>query len=270
MVNLDIFHEYAEVLERLLRLRTFPVAIKLLEKEGDIAEGAIRPKRDLGHLIETCQGFAMTRREGKTVAMLKEDMWCFEPVIGYGLAEPPQYFLQGYNRFPDSAITLEIASNWARAFPRLKFGRYIGILSAPLMTANFEPDLVMLYCDPAQLTSLLIAVDCVYGRDLTCRLSGHAACVYSVVLVIETRECQVTSPCWGDRREAIAQDYEVIFTAPMEKLEGLLSGLRHLVKHGWGLPIEFFMVPECKMPESYIKIGKMLGMEMNKGEVLDS
>lgn len=270
MTNLGIFHEYAEVLERRLRLKAFPLAVKLLEKEGDIAEGAIRPKKDLGHLIETCQGFAMSRREGKTVAMLKEDMWCFEPVIGYGIAEPPQYFLEGYNRFPDSAMTLEIASNWARAFPRLKFGKYIGIMSAPLMMANFEPDLVMLYCDPAQLTNLLIAVDCVYGRDLTCRLSGHAACVYSVVPVIQTGECQVTSPCWGDRREAIAQDYEVIFTAPMEKLEGLLSGLRHLAKHGWGLPIEFFMVPECKMPESYLKIGKMLGMEMNKGEAIDS
>ena len=270
MMNLNNFPEYAETLERRLRLKTLPLAIKLLEKEVDIAEGAIRPKRDLGHLIETCQGFAMSRREGKTVAMLKEDMWCFEPVIGYGIAEPPQYFLEGHNRFPDSALTLEIAGNWAREFPRLKFGKYIGVMSAPLMTANFEPDLVMLYCDPSQLTNLLIAVNCVYGRDLTCRLSGHAACVYSVVPVIQTGECQVTSPCWGDRREAIAQDYEVIFTAPIEKLEGLLSGLKHLANNGWGLPIEFFMVPECKMPASYIRIGEQLGLEVSKGEVIDS
>lgn len=270
MVNSTKFPEYAETLERRLRLKTFPLAIKLLEKEGDIVEGAIRPKRDLGHLLETCQGFAMSRREGKTMAMLKEDMWCFEPVVGYGLAEPPQEFLEGRNRYPDSAITLEAASTWAHDFPRLKFGKYIGVMSAPLMTANFEPDLVMIYCDPSQLTNLLLAVNCVYGRDLTCRLSGHAACVYSVVPVLQTGECQVTSPCWGDRREAIAQDYEVIFTAPLAKLEGLLSGLKHLAEHGWGLPIGFFMLPECKMPESYIKLGEKLGMEMGKAEAMDS
>ena len=270
MVNLNSLHEAAEVLERRLRLKTFPLAVKMLETEGDIAEGATRPKRDLGHLIESCQGFAMSRREGKTVAMLKEDMWCFEPVVGYGLAEPPQEFLEGRNRFPDSAMTLEIASTWAHNFPRLKFGKYIGAMSAPLMTVNFQPDLVILYCDPSQLTNLLIAVNCVYGRDLTCRLSGHAACVYSVVPAIQTGECQVTSPCWGDRREAIAQDYEVIFTVPIKKLEGLLSGLKHLAEHGWGLPIEFFMAPEPKMPKSYIKIGKTLGMKMDKAEAMDS
>jgi len=270
MANLNNFPEYAEVLERRLRLKTFPLAIKLLEKEADIVEKAIRPKRDLGNLIETCQSFAMSRREGKTVAMLKEDMWCFEPVVGYGITEPPQEFLEGRNRFPDSAINLEVASIWARDFPRLKFGKYVGVMSAPLMAANFEPDLVMLYCDPSQLTNLLLAVNCVYGRDLTCRLSGHAACVYSVVPLIETGECQVTSPCWGDRREAIAQDYEVIFTAPIEKLEGLLSGLKHLANNGWGLPIEFFMVPECKMPASYLKIGEELGLDVSKGEAIDS
>lgn len=270
MASLDKFPEYAEILERRLRLKTFPIAIKLLEREEDIVEGAIRPKRDLGHLIETCQGFAMSRREGKTVAMLKEDMWCFEPVVGYGIAEPPQEFMEGRNRFPDSAMTLEIAGNWARNFPRLKVGKYIGTMSAPLRTANFEPNLVLIYCDPSQLTSLLIAIECVYGRDLTCRLSGHAACVYSVVPVIQTGECQVTSPCWGDRKEAIAQDYEIILSASLAKLEGLLSGLDHLAKHGWGMPIQFFMVPECKIQESYIKIGKMLGMEMDKGKVLES
>ena len=28
--------------------------------------------------------------------MLKEDMWCPEPIICYGLVEPPSYFLEGH------------------------------------------------------------------------------------------------------------------------------------------------------------------------------
>ena len=70
----------------------------------------------------------MSRKQGTTLAMLKEDKWCFEPVIGFGMAEPPQYFLDGYNRFPGSVATLEAGSNWARAFPRLEVGEYIGVV----------------------------------------------------------------------------------------------------------------------------------------------
>ena len=77
--------------------------------------------------------------------MLKEDMWCFEPVIGLGLAEPPAYFLEGHYRLPRNVETLEAGSNCAHEFPRLEVGKYIGIASAPLTTANFEPDLVKKY-----------------------------------------------------------------------------------------------------------------------------
>ena len=72
-MNLIIFHKYGEELEKRLRLQTFPLAIKLLEKEGDLPEGAIRPKRDLGRHLALCEGFATSRREGTTIAMLKEE-----------------------------------------------------------------------------------------------------------------------------------------------------------------------------------------------------
>ncbi|NIM05156.1 MAG: hypothetical protein GTN65_05965, partial [Armatimonadetes bacterium] len=83
-----------------VRLKTFPLALKLLEKEGDIPDGAKRPLRDFGYHLSLCQAFQISRRDGATIAMLKEDNWCFEPVVGYGLGEAPQYFLEGHNRFP--------------------------------------------------------------------------------------------------------------------------------------------------------------------------
>ena len=43
----------------------------MLEKEEDIPEGAFRPKRDKGIHLAQCQAFAMSRRDGITVAMLK-------------------------------------------------------------------------------------------------------------------------------------------------------------------------------------------------------
>ena len=204
----------------------------------------------------------MSRREGSMIAMLKEDMWCFEPVIGYGLAEPPQYFLEGHNRFPESAKTLEAGKNWAQAFPRLEIGKYIGIVSAPLRAASFEPDLVMIYCNPAQLTQLLIAVNWIDGRDITCRISGHAACVYSVVPVMQSGQCQVTSPCRGDLGRAAASYYEMLFTTPMAKVEDLVIALKQLGETLFRFPIIPTLKPEYKLLESYEKIGRMIGMEV--------
>ena len=49
MAELKIYREHGEDLERRLRLKTFPLALKLLEKEQDIPEGAKRPLKDFGH-----------------------------------------------------------------------------------------------------------------------------------------------------------------------------------------------------------------------------
>jgi len=117
MTSVNVFHERAKEIRKLVQLKTFPVAVKLLEKEEDIPEGAKRPVRDLGHHLALCQAFSMSRRDGMSMAMLKQDMWCFPPVIGFGLAEPPPYFLQGHTYFPSKTQSLEAAKNLANAFP---------------------------------------------------------------------------------------------------------------------------------------------------------
>jgi uncharacterized protein (DUF169 family) len=201
-----------------------------------------------------CQGFAMSRKEGLTVAMFQEDMVCFEPIVGYGWVKPPQYFLDGHNRYPQDVKNLEAGRNYASDFPRLDVGRYKGVLSAPLARAHFEPDVIMLYCDSAQLSLLLLGREYQNGHDLPCHLSSHAACVYSVVPVMKTGEYQVAVPCRGDRYFALASDAEIIFSFPGEKLEDLMDGLRHLEKYNSRLPRLPAMMREPIFPESYVKI----------------
>ena len=260
MVNLEYLQKCAEEISRRICLKTLPLAVKLLEKEEDIPGAAVRPLRDLGYRMPLCQAYATSRREGTLMAALKEDMLCFEPVVGYGLAEPPQYFLDGHNRFPEDVESLEVGRNYASDFPRLPVGRYIGVISAPLQTANFKPDLVMLYCDSAQLSLLLLAREYKIGYDLKLSLSSHAACVYSVVPAMLTGECRVAIPCRGDHYFAIAGDDELVFTVPTEKLDDLMEGLRFLETTGSKLPKNYSMMREPEFPESYIKIAKMLGM----------
>ncbi len=203
----------------------------------------------------------MSRREGTAIAVLKEDMWCFEPVLAFGLEKPPVRFLQGHNRFPRDVETLEAGANYAQSSPRLETGKYIGIMSAPLETADFYPDMVMMYCTSAQLTLLLLGIAYKDGFDLTCTLSGHAACVYSVVPVLQTGKCQVAVPCRGDRYAAGAQDGELIFSVPYERLDDLVDGLKAIAKAGTSLPGRVVMQPEYQLPESYVNLGREIGMD---------
>jgi uncharacterized protein (DUF169 family) len=257
--HLKIYHAYGEELERCLRLKTFPLAIKLLEKEEEFPDGIHRPLRDWGFHLSLCQAFQISRREGKPVAMLKEDHWCPEPVIGYGLGDPPDYFLDGHNRFPRDVETLEAGQHYAQEFPRLMLGRYTGVIFMPLWNTAFQPDLVMIYCDSAQLCLLLLGREYKEGYNLKIALSGHAACVYAVVPAIQTGEYQVAVPCRGDRYRAMAGDEEMIFTVPRKRLEELMIGLRSIAKTGSKIPHEYAVLPEHPMHESYVRIGKMMG-----------
>ena len=260
-MNLTDIHENAKELMKLLRLRTYPLAIKMLKDTNSIPKEAKRPLRDMGYHLDLCQGFAMSRWEGKTIAMLKEDMWCFEPVIGYGLAKPPKEFIEGYNRYPECAMTKEAGEKGANVFPRLKFGKYVGIVSVPLEKCNFEPDLFVIYCDPSQLTQILIAKNAIDGEDVTCSLSGHDACVYAIVPVLNNGKCTVASPCRGDRCNAITQNNEIIFSSPIKNIEDFVKSFHHLKEHGWGYPWPFEWRPERKLDENAIKIGRLMGME---------
>ena len=261
-MTLNVFHNYGEELEKRIRLKTFPLAVKLLAKEQDIPEGAIRPLRDLGYHLPLCQCFAMSRREGTVIAELKEDMWCFEPVVGYGLAEPPEYFLEGNNRFPHDVATLEAGSHYAHELPRFETGKYIGIVSMPLEKANFEPDLVMIYCDSTQLSLLMLGRENKDGYNLKCNLSSHAACVYGIVPAMQSGDYQVAIPCRGDRYSAMAGDEEIIFTVPKGKLEELMAGLRYVDSTGSKLPRGYGMRYEYPLRESYANMAKMIGMEI--------
>ncbi len=92
MATVKDFNRFGEELERILILRTSPVAVKMLEKVTDIPTSAVRPKKDRKYHLAQCQAFALSRRDGTTVAMLKEDHWCPAALMAYGMVPLPSGF----------------------------------------------------------------------------------------------------------------------------------------------------------------------------------
>lgn len=259
MVEVGKSQNFGEELEERLRLDTFPLGLKLVKNKGEIPNNAKRPVKDMGHHLSLCQAFQIARREGETIAMLKEDHWCFEPVVGYGLGEPPEYFLEGYNRYPHDVKSLEAGRRYAEELPKLETGKFIGVVFAPLSKTEFNIDISLIYCNPEQLSLLLLGREYEDGRNLKVSLSSHAACVYAVVPAIRSGMCQVAIPCRGDHYGAMAESDEMIFSIPENKLENLMEGLRHVEKNGSKLPRGYRINPEYPLEDSYRKIAKMMG-----------
>jgi len=238
-MTIEEFKKCGEELERLLLLRTSPIAVKMLEKEEDIPEGAIRPKRDRGYHLAQCQTFAMSRRQKETIAMLKEDHWCWAPLMGYGLVENP------HDPFVDSHTS----------FPCLEYGKYIGIVSAPLKTADFEPDLVLIYSNTAQLRTMIMVAKNQEKALISSEFDPIDSCIFSVVPVLLNGKYRITLPDPGDYERAMAGEDEIIFSVPKDKLEGLVDGLKQLDERKSGYSYSnMIMMPDFPRPDFYKKL----------------
>jgi len=262
MMNLKNIHANAKEIRDKLRLLTYPLAIKMVKDEKEIPKDAIRPFKDMGYHLDNCQAFSMSRWGQKMVAMTKEDILCMAPFIAYGFVKPSKEWLEGKHRTV-LGVNPEVRKKAVQLTPHLELGEYMGIISAPLEKCCFEPDIFIIYCNPYQLTHILVAKDCIDGVAVTCTLSGHSACIWAVVPVLQKRKCWITSPCIGDRSIAMAQNDEVIFSAPTEMFGDFIKAFRYLEEHGQQIPFELELHPERKLKDGYADIGRTMGIPYN-------
>ncbi|MEM2547186.1 MAG: DUF169 domain-containing protein [Candidatus Bathyarchaeia archaeon] len=266
MENLfEKMREYGEAIERLAFLRTHPLAIKILKDESEIPPGSIRPKRDKGEHLALCQAFAMARRQGLSITMLKEDHWCFEPLISYGLVEPPESYLKGLTSYPFFISNQEAAVKRVRETMRLPFGKSVGLTCAPLKKVNFSPDVVVIYCNTAQLRYLLLALRYKDGYQITSKFDPIGSCVHAVIPSFLTGECYITVPDPGDYERAIAGEDEMILSIPRQKLEDLMFGLQHFENSKiYYKSFTYVMRPDFPQPPFYREYFKMWGLDEPK------
>jgi uncharacterized protein (DUF169 family) len=205
---LNEFNKYGEDLETSLLVRTSPIAVKMIEKETDIPREAFRPKKNGGYHIAQCQAFGMSRREGKTVAMLKEDHWCPTAITAYGMAG-----------------TTSSMAKLGESYQSFEAGKYIGVLTAPLKKASFAPDVVLIYLNPAQLRGLLTPMMFGGASQINTYLF-LPSCSHCVVDPMKTGNYCLVLPDPGEYQRALTAEEEMIFAVPKEKLPGLMASLK--------------------------------------------
>ena len=216
------FRNAGEELNRLLLLRHSPIALKLIYSEDEIPEGSLRPAQSCGHLA-MCQAFAKVRRDKKAITMLKEDHWCVWPLVGFRLVDMDEESTRkmgGFLFFDNKEEGIEFLRN---EYPRVAGPTPIGFTLAPLENADFEPDIVSIYCDPAQLRHLLLATRKLLGQQLEVHFDSVDSCVHSTVPVLNGQRFNITVPDPGEYERAMAEENEMIFTMRAEEMPRLLE-----------------------------------------------
>ncbi len=250
MTTLQKYNAYGEDIKRYMFLRTSPLAVKMIRSINDIPQGALQPKKDRGYHFAQCQAFSLSRRQGTTVAMLKEDNWCWGPLFAYGLIDP-----HVADRFPELKHDMEHV-------PLLEYDKYIGIVSSPLKKTVFEPDIVLIYSNVAQLRNALWALSQIGAGMISTPLYPVASCALSVVPALSGKYC-VTLPDPGECGRALAGEDELIFSVPENKLGEFVTQLRIFEERKLGYRDNALleMRPDFPRPDFYKRLFRECGLD---------
>ena len=225
-----------EALNFHIKLRTFPIAIRMCTSGEEIPQEAKLPLRDLGVKINTCEGIAMARYYGYTVAIRKEDENCSAGALFLGFLPFKRAHLEGNIQYPPCTTKEALAKN-AQAMKNdsLEYGKYEYMLLAPLKNAAFEPHVILLYGNPAQIGRLVVGAFSQTGEPLVSRTRGSGSCSNITRTMIED-ECTPNLPGLSDMRIAGCPDYEANFIMPLSKIEKTIEGLVATQKMGYRYP----------------------------------
>lgn len=230
-----------EKLNLYIRPQSFPLALKLYQSESELQEKVRMPVRDLGYQVTLCQAIGIARHYRWTLAIGKDDQCC----IGGGLAMGFIDKSPENTQFPVPA---------EKCFEP---GKYSNLLIAPVETAGFEPDIIALYGNPAQIMRLAQAAGST--RQVVSAVAspaiGGVCCGDIVARTSLSDECQFILPSGGDRSFGGTQDHEVIFTMPWSRIEAVAKGLEDTHKTGNRYPILVDIRHQPTLP-SFLEIPK--------------
>ncbi len=256
----------SDLLKSTIGQRYDAMALKMIKDEAEVPEGAIYPLRDNGQHMALCQAFALSRREGKTVYMQKQDHWCWAPLIAYGQVEVKKGTPEFNELLPVIGINdPDAAAAFIEHMPHLPAGEYKGILTAPLGKAEFEPDAVIINCRNAELRTILFGIKTQSGQTMKTEFDAIDSCVWGIIPSLTKGEYRVSFPDPGDFSRACTSEDDVILSVPKEKMDELERGLEMMNRIG--MPHSSFnmgMEYDFDRPRFYNKLFKAWGLDEGK------
>ena len=136
---------------------------------------------------------------------------------------------------------------------------------ASFLIGEFVPDLITLYCRPAQLRSIIMAVRFETGEQLQVCLDSVDSCVHSSIPVLNGKDYNITIPDPGEYERALVDEDEMMFTLRPENLEAVIRNLEMLSKSGFGYKeLAYGLEFDTPRPEFYNKMYQKWNLDTGK------
>jgi len=216
-------HAKADIMQKVLRLESSPVAVKFLT-EATALDGF-----RLAEKSRYCQALMRARR-GESVYLTPDEITCPASARALGFKSPPEKLLSGempaaYGLF-GSAMA---ASRTVGDMPVLEMGKYKAVALAPLAAAPFEADVVVVEAKAEQVMWLALASMFTTGGRRTFSTGVlQATCVDATIVPFLSGEVNMSMGCYGCREATDMAPEEAIIGIPGRKLAEVVSSLERL------------------------------------------
>lgn len=226
--------ERSEALKRKLALRSEPVAFKRFESLADLEE--IEKVTPVEMTYTFCQLPFMARVMGMTVGVAGEgktldrckQLHALYPTTDDSMREEVAMLSKTWFGSMEDALRQQ------KDYPRMPVGGAIAL--APLGKAPFEPDVVSIYGNPAQIIMIMCGMQKVRYEQFHFSFIGEGACADSIGRCYTSGRSALAIPCYGERSIGQVADDEIVIALPPGEIDRALTGLGMLRAVGFKYP----------------------------------
>lgn len=223
-------------LNRLLRLRTTPIGMKLFHSAEEME--AIPRIRRPSDIHTTDQIVGQASRNGWTVGITAKDLVGAQCSTVIGLHERSEEWLSGERMTGVWYKTAEDAAAHQESMDVVPAGQYEAMAVSPLASGRLNPpDICLIYATPAQMILFINGLQWTGFKKLDWGCVGESACADSWGRALATGEPSLSIPCFAERRYGGVMEDELLMAIPPSYLPKVIQGLDALSRNGLRYPI---------------------------------
>ncbi len=233
--------ELAREVERLLRLGTYAIAYKRLEKVEELDK--MPGVRRFDRVFTFCQLLTVVRREGWTIGVTRDNLGerCAR-INGIAATTEEEVSREAVALGTSWFSTEEEARKQLAVYPLVPPRE--AVVLAPLASGKFDPDVILTYGNPAQLMLLMCSLQFKDYERFQFFFIGEGACADGLAQCYTSGKPALAIPGYGERMLGGVVDDELALALPAGMMGKAVEGLQALWDRGMRYPI-WYLAPEC-------------------------
>jgi uncharacterized protein (DUF169 family) len=244
----------ARTISKYLKVQTYPLGLKFYPDRQDLPQSIRRPNV-FGVKMAICQINTIARKWGWSFAVTPEDINCVAALMSFGWGDLDEAsnkeeelinFRINAGYLKDREAAIKNMEKTSSLMEEKKFSAKALIVSPLDAIAVQDPDVVLIYGNPAQMARMIQSMIYVEGGVIESWASIGASCVREMIAPMVEKKAGYVIPGRGARQLGMTGDDEMVFTMPAGKLENFLTGLKETHDKGTKYPINQFLFFEPK------------------------